>query len=65
LKEVRKRVNEEPGQIKVVIFTDGPDDDCEDEKWRRFQITLPETCYKTIKNFLWNLYGSTKEMDDP
>jgi len=59
------KMSREARHIKVVVFADGPDADCEDEKWRRFQIVLPEFFYGTIKDFLSNLYKIAEEMDDP
>jgi hypothetical protein len=35
--------------IKVVVFTDGKYATCMDEKWRRFQILLPDIAYKELK----------------
>jgi len=54
-------MSEETKYIKVVIFSDGPDAECYDEKWRRFQIVLPESCYKTIKDLLLNLYDLSED----
>jgi hypothetical protein len=35
--------------IKVVIFVDGKNATCSDEKWRRFQLLLPNIAYKELK----------------
>jgi len=35
--------------IKVVVFTDGKYATCTDEKWRRFQLLLPDIAYKDLK----------------
>ena len=43
--------------MKVVVFVDGPDGtDCDDEKWKKFQLVLPESYYKIVRDLLLNLY---------
>jgi hypothetical protein len=46
---------EEKTMIKIVVFTDGKDACCMDEKWRRFQYVLPNVAYKGLKKTILKL----------
>lgn len=50
LKQKNFSMKKETGDmIKVVIFTDHEDASCCDEKWRRFQLILPDITYEKLK----------------